>query len=260
MKLHDHRHPQPTTADPGRSAQTTLFISDLHLAPERPGTVRLFLSFLRGRARGAARLFILGDLFDAWIGDDDDTPTHRTVIDALRALSDSRNACALMHGNRDFLIGRRFARATGCSLLRDPTQIELDGEPLLLMHGDLLCTDDVPYQRFRRKVRNPLVQRLFLWKSLSERRRIAADYRKKSAAAMSEKSAEIMDANPDEISRRMQRARVQRLIHGHTHRPADHQLLLNGHEATRHVLADWREDFGEVLVHERGSWYRETIC
>jgi len=259
MSVHDPLHPRPTTACPGGSTQATLFISDLHLAPERADTVRLFLSFLQGRARGAAGLFILGDLFDAWIGDDDDAPTHRCVIDALRALTESGTACALMHGNRDFLIGQRFARAAGCSLLRDPTRIELDGEPLLLMHGDLLCTDDLSYQRFRRKVRNPLVQRLFLFKSLQERQRIAADYRNRSATAMSAKSAEIMDANPDAVCRRMLRARVHRLIHGHTHRPADHQLLLNGRAATRHVLADWRGDFGEVLVHDCGHWYRETI-
>lgn len=250
---------RPQDRSPRPSRKASLFISDLHLAPERPGTVELFLGFLRDRARGAARLLILGDLFDAWVGDDDDTPTHSAVISALRALSDSGTDCALMHGNRDFLIGRRFARAAGCRLLRDPTRIELDGEPLLLMHGDLLCTDDVPYQRFRRKVRNPLVQRLFLWKSLSERRRIAADYRSESAAAMSTKSADIMDANPGEVSRRMQRAHVQRLVHGHTHRPADHQFVLNGREAVRHVLADWQQDGGEVLVQDRGSWYREAI-
>lgn len=235
----------------------SLFISDLHLAPERPGTVALFLDFLHSRARNATRLYILGDLFDAWIGDDDDTPTHRAVINALRELTDSGTACALMHGNRDFLLGRRFARAAGCSLLRDPIRIELDQEPLLLMHGDLLCTDDLAYQRFRRKVRNPLVQRLFLWKSLAERRRIAADYREKSSAANQNKTEAIMDVNPDEVARRMQRAGVRRLVHGHTHRPADHALKLNGGSAMRHVLSDWHEDRGEVLIHDQQGWRRE---
>ena len=252
-------HARPTPPDPQRASSESLFISDLHLAPERPDTVALFLDFLNSRARDAARLFILGDLFDAWIGDDDDTPTHRAVIDALRGLSDSGTACALMHGNRDFLIGRRFARAAGCALLRDPTRIELDREPLLLMHGDLLCTDDLAYQRFRRRVRNPMVQRLFLWKSLSARRRIAADYRQKSSAANQNKTADIMDVNPDEVARRMQRAGVQRLVHGHTHRPADHEFQLNSGSAMRHVLSDWHDDRGEALVHHPGSWSRLTI-
>ncbi|MGB5737601.1 MAG: UDP-2,3-diacylglucosamine diphosphatase, partial [Thiohalocapsa sp.] len=197
--------------------------------------------------------------FDSWIGDDDNTPTHRAVVDALLALGDSGTACALMHGNRDFLIGRRFARAAGCALLRDPTRIELGGEPVLLMHGDLLCTDDIAYQRFRRKVRNPLVQRLFLWKSLAKRRRIAADYRQKSSVANEAKTQHIMDVNPDEVARRMQRAGVRRLVHGHTHRAADHDLRLGDQSATRHVLAEWHQDRGEVLVHDDDGWHRERI-
>jgi len=250
----------PTLPLQAQSARTaSLFISDLHLAPERPGTIALFLDFLNSRARGAARLFILGDLFDAWIGDDDDTPTHRAVIESLRRLSDSGTVCALMRGNRDFLLGRRFARAAGCTLLRDPTCIELDGERLLLMHGDLLCTDDLAYQRFRRRVRNPLVQRLFLWKSLAERRRIAADYRQKSSAANMAKTEDIMDVNPGEVVRRMQRADVRRLVHGHTHRAADHELQVNRGSAMRHVLSEWHDDHGEVLVHHPGSWSRLTI-
>ena len=219
----------------------------------------MLLSFLDSRARDAARLFILGDLFDAWIGDDDDTPTHRAVIDALRSPGDAGTVCALMHGNRDFLIGRRFARAAGCELLRDPTRIELAGEPVLLMHGDLLCTDDIAYQRFRRKVRNPLIQRLFLWKSLAERRRIAADYRRKSKTATGAKSEDIMDVNPREVARRMHRARVRRLVHGHTHRPADHDMRIDDQAATRHVLAEWHQDHGEVLVHDERGWHRERI-
>ncbi|MGB5833781.1 MAG: UDP-2,3-diacylglucosamine diphosphatase [Thiohalocapsa sp.] len=238
---------------------TSLFISDLHLAPERSRTIELFLRFLGDRAAGATRLFILGDLFDAWIGDDDDTPMHRSIIDGLRALTDGGTRCALMHGNRDFLIGRRFARASGCTLLQDPTRLELGGEPLLLMHGDLLCTDDLPYQRFRRRVRNPLVQRLFLWRPLVERRRIAADYRRKSSEAMASKTPDIMDVNPKEVVRRMHRARVQRLVHGHTHRRADHQLVLDNRPATRHVLAEWHEHRGEVLVDDQGCWHREII-
>jgi len=252
------RHLQSSIAG-ARDLQETLLVSDLHLAPERPEGIALFLRFLADRARGAGRLYILGDLFDAWIGDDDDTPAHRAVIDGLRALSNSGTSCALMHGNRDFLIGRRFARASGCRLLRDPARIALGGEPVLLMHGDLLCTDDVAYQRFRRKVRNPLVQRLFLLKRLEARRKIAADYRRRSAEAMAAKTEEIMDVSPQEVTRRIRRAGVQRLVHGHTHRPADHDLVVDGRIVRRHVLAEWHDGRGEVLVHADGQWWREPV-
>jgi UDP-2,3-diacylglucosamine hydrolase len=237
----------------------SLFIADLHLAPECPATIRLFLNFLEGRARRAERVYILGDLFDAWIGDDDDGPPYPELRAALRDLTASGAACLLMHGNRDFLIGRRFARETGCTLLRDPHLAELAGVPTLLMHGDLLCTDDVPYQRFRHKVRNPLVQRLFLWKSLARRRAIAADYRRRSGAATALKAEAIMDVNQAEVERRMRRYGAQRLIHGHTHRPADHAFALDGQPASRLVLADWHEDRGEVLVVSDAGIRRETL-
>lgn len=237
----------------------SLFIADLHLAPERPATIRLFLGLLEGRARRAERLFILGDLFDAWIGDDDDSPPYPEIRSTLRALTASGVPCALMHGNRDFLIGRRFARNTGCTLLRDPHPTELAGTPTLLMHGDLLCTDDVPYQRFRRKVRNPLVQRLFLWRSLERRRAIAADYRRRSGAATALKAESIMDVNQSEVERRMRRSGARRLIHGHTHRPADHAFVLDGYPVSRLVLADWHEDRGEVLVVSDAGIRRETL-
>jgi UDP-2,3-diacylglucosamine hydrolase len=163
----------------------------------------------------------------------------------------------LIHGNRDFLLGRRFARATGCQLIRDPCCTEIGGEPVLLMHGDLLCTDDVAYQRFRRRVRNPLIQRLFLWTPLSRRRRVAASYRQRSAEAMADKTLEIMDVNAGAVVRQMQQCGVTRLVHGHTHRPADHRLSIDGKPAIRHVLADWREDYAEVLVQRNGEWKRE---
>jgi UDP-2,3-diacylglucosamine hydrolase len=237
--------------------QETLFISDLHLSPDDPATTCLFLEFLSRRAAGAAALYILGDLFDTWIGDDDDPLPE--VREGLRTLTAAGTTCALMHGNRDFLLGQRFARATGCRLLRDGRRIQLGGEPVLLMHGDLLCTDDVAYLRFRRKVRNPLVQALFLLKPLAERRRVAADYRAKSTRAMAAKTTEIMDANPHAVLRRMQRAGVRRMVHGHTHRPADHELLVAGRPAVRHVLTDWHADRGEVLVHDRDGWHREPV-
>ncbi len=237
----------------------TLFISDLHLAPERPATIGLFLAFLQGRARQAARLYILGDLFDAWIGDDDDTPPYPEIQAALRDLTAGGTACGLMHGNRDFLIGRAFCRDTGCTLLRDPTRITLDGEPVLLMHGDLLCTDDLAYQRFRRRVRNPLVKPLFLWKSLGRRRAMAGDYRRKSGAATAEKPAEIMDVNQETVARYLRRLQASRLIHGHTHRPAEHHMAVDGRQTHRSVLAQWHEDRGEVLVHTPGAWRRESV-
>jgi UDP-2,3-diacylglucosamine hydrolase len=251
--------PGPSALGPRPLSSETLFISDLHLAPERPATIRLFLDFLGGQARQARRLYILGDLFDAWVGDDDDTPPYPEIRTALRDLTASGTDCALMHGNRDFLIGRAFCRDTGCTLLRDPTRILLDGEQVLLMHGDLLCTDDVAYQRFRRRVRNPLVKRLFLWKSLERRRAMAADYRRKSGAATAEKPAEIMDVNTGTVARYLRRFGASRLIHGHTHRPAEHQFELDGRPVHRSVLAEWHEDRGEVLLHSPGHWHRQPL-
>ncbi|MBK1719785.1 UDP-2,3-diacylglucosamine diphosphatase [Thiocystis violacea] len=250
------RDPRPAEQDVDGES---LFISDLHLSPERPATLGLFLDFLAGRARAARRLYILGDLFDAWIGDDDETPMNLRVRSALRALVESGTQCALMHGNRDFLIGRAFLRETGCRLLGDPTLLHFDGEPTLLMHGDRLCTDDLAYQKFRRRVRNPLVIRLFLWKSLASRRALAADYRRKSAAANSDKSSEIMDVSQDSVRAHLERHRAIHLIHGHTHRPADHEIALDGRIARRTVLAEWHEQAGEALSHSSLGWHREPI-
>jgi len=235
-----------------------LFIADLHLSPERPETVALFLGFLAGRARGAARLYVLGDLFDAWIGDDDDTPPYPEVRAALRELS-ATTACALMHGNRDFLIGGGFARDTGCRLLRDPARIDLAGARTLLMHGDRLCTDDKPYQRFRRRVRNPLVKQLFLWRPLAKRRALAADYRRRSGAATATKAEAIMDVNAGAVRRTMRRHGASHLIHGHTHRAGDHDFVLDGRPARRSVLAEWHPARGEVLVCDGGRWWREPV-
>lgn len=237
----------------------TLFISDLHLAPERPATVELFLGFLRTRARQADSLYILGDLFDAWIGDDDDQPPYPRIRRALQELTAQGTECAIMHGNRDFLIGKRFARETGCTLLKDPTLLDLAGTPTLLMHGDLLCTDDVPYQRFRRRIRNPIVIRLFLWKSLDKRRAVAADYRRKSGAATAGKKDDIMDVNQGTVQDYMRRYSATHLIHGHTHRPGGHRFELDGRTVTRGVLAEWHEDRGEVLSVSEKGWRRETV-
>jgi len=237
----------------------TLFISDLHLAPSRPATVECFLGFLGQRAQQGRALYILGDLFDVWVGDDDDHPPYPEIRAALRRLTESGTDCYLMHGNRDFLIGRSFARDTGCRLLPDPTAVELAGVPTLLMHGDLLCTDDVPYQKFRRCVRNPIVKHLFLWMPLTKRRAIAADYRRKSSMAMAEKTPAIMDVNQRTVEEYMRRFSAQRLIHGHIHRPADHPFALDGNPVTRLLLAEWQADRGEVLVVSEDGWEREAI-
>jgi UDP-2,3-diacylglucosamine hydrolase len=238
----------------------SLFISDLHLAPERPAAVDLFLGFLRRRARHADTLYVLGDLFDAWIGDDDDQSPYPEIRRALRLLTDSGTRCAILRGNRDFLIGKRFARETGCQLLDDPHPISLAGTRTLLMHGDLLCTDDVPYQRFRRRVRNPLVTRLFLLKPLAKRRAIAADYRRKSGRATAEKGRDIMDVNQQTVADYMRRHAATDLVHGHTHRPADHRFELDGKRVTRRVLAEWQDDRGEVLSFSEGGWQREKVA
>jgi len=235
-----------------------LFIADLHLSPERPETVALFLGFLADRARRAAQLYILGDLFDAWIGDDDDTPPYPEIRAALRELG-ATTACALLHGNRDFLIGRGFARDTGCRLVRDPTTIELAGARTLLMHGDRLCTDDRPYQRFRRRVRNPLVKRVFLWRPLAKRRALAADYRRRSGSATAAKCEAIMDVNAQAVARTMRLHGADRLVHGHTHRPNDHDFVLDGRPVRRSVLAEWHPRCGEVLVCDGGHWWREAV-
>jgi len=258
------RGAEDAAAAPGASTQPpgsgeTLFISDLHLSPERPETIRLFLGFLAGRARRAEHLYILGDLFDAWIGDDDDTPPYPQIRAALRDLVTAGTACTLLPGNRDFLLGRRFCRDTGCTLARDPTLIRVAGVPTLLMHGDLLCTADLDYLRFRRRVRNPLVKRLFLWKSLRSRRALAEGYRRQSGAAKTDKTAAVMDADRAAVADYLGRWRATHLIHGHTHRPADHELTSLGQPARRTVLAEWHPERGEVLVHRDGAWHREAV-
>jgi len=226
---------------------TTLFISDLHLSGQRPAIVRQFLEFLRTEAARAEALYILGDLFDYWIGDEAvDEPGMRPVIAALAALTAVGVPVHVMHGNRDFLLGAGFARATGCRLLAEPAVIELNGEPTLLLHGDTLCTDDTDYQKFRAQVREPNWVREFLAKTLAERLTIVQQLRELSQAAMSAKPMEIMDVNPQAVEDAMREAGVQRLIHGHTHRPGTHEFTLDDKPARRIVLGDWYEQ-GSVL-------------
>ncbi|MCI4184781.1 UDP-2,3-diacylglucosamine diphosphatase [Dickeya dianthicola] len=228
---------------------TTLFISDLHLSEQEPAITAGFLRFLREDAPGAEALYILGDLFDAWIGDDDPAPLHATVAQALKTLADAGVACYFAHGNRDFLLGARFARQSGLRLLATETVLDLYGRRTLLLHGDTLCTDDRTYQRFRRKVHNPLIQRLFLWLPLSLRLRIATRMRAASRQANQHKSMTIMDVNADEVMARLQHHQATLMIHGHTHRPAIHPIEQAGVHAERAVLGAW---------HQEGSLLRVT--
>lgn len=218
---------------------TVLFISDLHLDPERPKSIEEFIAFTAGPAREAETLYILGDLFEAWIGDDDDDPGLKPIIDAIARLSAAGTECRFMHGNRDFLVGQTFCEATGTQLLGEFERIELFGKAVLLTHGDLLCSDDVRYQELRRQLRDPAWQADFLAKPLTERRRIAADLRQLSQTEMAAKSDEIMDVNENTVRETMRRFDVRLLLHGHTHRPAIHRFELDGNEATRIVLNDW---------------------
>lgn len=234
---------------------TTLFISDLHLDGSRPAITAQFLEFLEREGRHALALYILGDLFEAWIGDDDPEPDKRRVIAALRSLRDAGVDCFLMHGNRDFLIGSHFCRETGTRLLPDGTIIDLYGRPVLLMHGDLLCTDDHAYQRLRRIVRNPLVQFTLRRLSLRQRQRLAERMRegsKEHIASMDRAAPEIMDVNADAVLTTFARYGVDCMIHGHTHRPAIHELEVDGRKAIRIVLGDWYEQGSVLRWDERG--------
>ena len=232
---------------------TVLFISDLHLDAEHPETIRRFTTFMQRYARNVSELYILGDLFEAWVGDDDDDPRLTPIVAALREAADSGVRCAVMHGNRDFLIGERFCAATGCRLLGDHERITINGEPVLLTHGDLLCTDDTRYQALRSQLRSPVWQREFLAKPLAERRKIATDLRQMSATEIAAKSEYIMDVNQATVERTMRESDVRLLLHGHTHRPAIHHFMLDGNPAQRIVLGAWHDEPSFVLWDERGA-------
>lgn len=218
---------------------TTLFISDLHLEESRPDITEAFLGFLDGTASGVDQLYILGDFFEAWIGDDERTPLQEQIAAALRKLRDSGTDIFLMHGNRDFLIGEDFCKRAGASLLDDPTVIDLHGTPTLLMHGDSLCTADVEYQKFRANMRNPQWQQMILQRPLKDRQQMARQLREISMAKNQGKEEFIMDVTPEEVIKDMEAHGVQHMIHGHTHRPAVHELIANGLPAKRIVLGDW---------------------
>ncbi|WP_160153857.1 UDP-2,3-diacylglucosamine diphosphatase [Microbulbifer sp. ALW1] len=217
----------------------TYLISDLHLDETRPDITRAFFAFLKGEAANAEALYILGDFFEVWIGDDDDAPLADEVARQLRQYSDKGTALYLMHGNRDFLLGEDYAQRCGATLLPDPSLVELAGSPVLLMHGDSLCTLDQEYMAFRQQARNPQWQQALLAKPLEERRQIAAQIRAVSKSMNSRKAEDIMDVTPDEVMGEMRKHQVHTLIHGHTHRPARHPLTIDGQAAERIVLGDW---------------------
>ena len=216
-----------------------LFISDLHLEAQRPDITRAFLRFLEEQASQADALYILGDFFEVWLGDDNPDSLADQISAALLALSRQGTAIYLMHGNRDFLIGKAFCRRSGATLLKDPTLIQINGERVLLMHGDSLCTDDIGYMRMRRWLRNPLS--LFILRNLplKTRHRIGRKLRNESQTRTRYKSLDITDVNQDEVLRVMRAHDVNTLIHGHTHRPAVHPFEINGKAVQRIVLGDW---------------------
>ncbi|MCI0508050.1 MAG: UDP-2,3-diacylglucosamine diphosphatase [Gammaproteobacteria bacterium] len=225
---------------------STLFISDLHLSGERPDIVKLFLDFMSVRAPRSDALYILGDLFEVWLGDDFIPPDAQAVVDALKKYAESGRSLFVMHGNRDFLMGGRFAGLTGCRLLPDPSIIDLYGTKTLIGHGDLLCTDDVAYMRFRQQVRNPQWQQAFLAKPVAERIALAKEAREESKKQTGSLTQDIMDANQHTVEQVMLEHGVTQMIHGHTHRPSIHKFVLDNRERTRIVLGDWYEQ-GSVL-------------
>lgn len=230
-----------------------LFISDLHLEAKRPDITRAFLRLLQTRAPSFDELYILGDFFEVWLGDDTIDELGREVVSALSHLSSQGTRVYLMHGNRDFLLGRRFCRAAGCTLLNDPTVVKLNGEPVLLMHGDSLCTDDLEYMRMRRWLRNP-ASRLLL-RNLPKRTRykLGRKLRDESQNRTRMKAADITDVNLGAVAHIMRAKGVKTLIHGHTHRPAIHDLMIDGEPAKRIVLGDWDQAGWALEVDENGK-------
>lgn len=220
----------------------TLFISDLHLSAERLNVRDGFIAFLANQASKAASLYILGDLFEVWVGDDVVAPEYVPVLDALLAFTKLGIPVYIQHGNRDFLLGKAFERITGCQIIPDPLVIDVYGTRTLLLHGDTLCTDDVDYQQFRLQVRDTNWQQKFLSLPPTERIATAARYRTESKKLSRYKSSAIMDVNQQAVEATFLQHRVSRMIHGHTHRPAVHNVQISGQAAQRFVLGDWHDE------------------
>lgn len=228
---------------------TDILISDLHLDESRPELTGGFLRFLQSGLENADSLYILGDFFEVWLGDDHDTPFNQSIIDALKAV---QVPIYIMHGNRDFLIGEAFCQSVGATLLPDPSVVKLAGENVLLTHGDSLCTADTEYMQVRAMLRNPLVQQDLLSKSIPERQVIADQARGDSKAHTRETAADIMDVTPAEVVEAMETAGVKTLIHGHTHRPATHEVALSSGAGQRIVLGDWDKQGWQIVAGPEG--------
>ena len=236
-----------------QSRTVALFVSDVHLHESLPGTTSAFLQFLDSHAKQSQQLYLLGDLFEYWPGDDDiDTPYHRCITSAIRDVSDAGVEVFWIAGNRDFLVGKAFADAIGAALLADPTTMTIAGQRVTLSHGDALCTDDTDYMAFRAMVRQGAWQKGFLAKPLAERKAIIENMRGQSEAGKRNKSADIMDVNSDAVTAMFHCTGASILIHGHTHRPASHTYEKSGGEGIRHVLSDWDFDHGHGA--RRGGW------
>ena len=234
------------------------FISDLHLSPRSPGATALFLRFLAGRARQAEALYILGDLFEVWVGDDIDDPYHNRITAALRAASDAGLKIFVMHGNRDFALGEDFARAAGISLLPDPYDLTLPEWSFVLSHGDALCLDDLAYQAYRTKVRDPEWQRKMRAKPRFLRSLLGRYIRWRSSRNK-RGGQTYADLSPDATDDFLRTHGYATFIHGHTHRPATHDHLVDGIPVQRWVLADWHEDCGEFLCFDGKQFHRHAL-
>jgi UDP-2,3-diacylglucosamine hydrolase len=232
---------------------TRLFVSDVHLDASAPDAIAQFVSFLESHAAEAEALYILGDLFETWVGDDETAAEKRRVCDSMRALTRKGVPCFVLHGNRDFLLGPGFCNQTGATLLTDPVVAEFDGERVLLTHGDALCTDDHPYQELRTIVRAPGWQKRFLRLPLSDRELLANEARAGSRRHTSRTIPYIMDVNPDAVMAAFRAADVRRIIHGHTHRPGVHDTTVDGQPAQRIVLGAWYEQ-GSYVAYEHGRY------
>ena len=228
------------------------FISDLHLEESRPDITGAFFYFLDQIEADATQLYILGDFFEAWVGDDQNTPLQAKVKARLKALTDKGIQTFFMAGNRDFLIGQQFSQETGVTVLPEPSKIHLNGEEVLLIHGDSLCTRDTAYMKLRAMLRAPGFIETFLARPLEDRLTTARQLREMSQASNQNKSNEIMDVTPEEVIKLMEEQEVTTLIHGHTHRPATHSLEVNGRPASRIVLGDWDKQIWFIKVDGRG--------
>lgn len=234
---------------------TDWFISDIHLEDGRPEITAQFVTTLRSCVRGAQRLFLLGDVFESWVGDDDETELSKAVADELSALADQGTAVFFCHGNRDFLLGHTFAARCGMTLLDEESVIDCFGTLVLLMHGDSLCVDDTEYQAFRSMTRDPGWQQQVLALPLAQRHAMAAAARQESKEKTSQLAADIMDVNQDAVEAALHRHSVTTLLHGHTHRPAEHRFDAAGSPCLRLVLGDWYNQ-GSAIRWDQSGWRR----